>query len=303
MTIPAVSESRRSVKLERTGVTSHLHPSELWLAQEHFRDSIVSKVREAGHGAVVARLAESQTRRSFITCTNCGNYRTVHNHCDLKFCPLCTPRLAAKRRESIEAWTRVVRQPKHVVLTSRNTETISRHLTRSRIKQLSQLRRKKFARNWSGGIVSTEVTNEGRGWHLHYHMLIESRFIDSHILAKEWAKTVGEDFCIVKVKDTRDRAYLQEVTKYAVKGSDIASWSGTDIVKFIYAFQGVRTFHAFGSCFKLRAQVEKWKANAHPYADKSCECGCQTFRFMDSVDDSLAHKRKPRQFKFKVNRE
>lgn len=298
--LSTLPRSASPLKLERTGVTSQSphsapdNPSEFWRSQSLFRDSIVAKVREEGYGHLVEKLAACQTEKMYVTCLGCSDSRVVFNHCDKKFCPLCTPRLAHKRRDSLEPWVRTVAQPKHVVLTMRNAAAITKRYVRSGQAAVSKLRRSKLAREWRGGLVSTEVTNEGRGWHLHYHLLVDCRWIDSSELAQKWAALIGQDFAIVKVKDARDRRYLQEVSKYAVKGSDMAGWSGAEMVAFIHAFAGVRTFHPFGSCFKLRAEVANWKAETASHRSRQCECGCRVFRIQDHVGTATEHAARKR---------
>jgi hypothetical protein len=88
---------------------------------------------------------------------------------------------------------------------------------------------------------------------------------------------VGQEFAIVYVKDCRRSDYLREVTKYAVKGSDLASWSAEDLGAFVAALDGVRTFGTFGTLFKLNAE---WKAYVLAAREEAltCPCGCQERR-------------------------
>jgi len=202
------------------------------------------------------------------------------NRCEQKFCPICAARLARERRETVEWWTKQIPQPKHVVLTTRNSETLSREKVRAFKAAFAKLRRQKFARNWLGGFYSLEVTNEGRGWHLHLHALINARFIPADVLAREWGKLVGQEFAIVKVKDCRDRSYLGEVTKYAVKGQQLAGWSGPDIATLFDAFERVNCFGTFGALFKLRAEFRE-HLDAIQSEPAACPCGCTTFRILD----------------------
>lgn len=171
-----------------------------------------------------------------------------------------------------------MQQPKHVVLTIRNTDTISKAHVQFIKKAFSKLRRTKFARNWSGGFYSLEVTNEGRGWHLHIHALVDARYIDARRLAEEWEKATKGAGYIVKVKDCRNRSYLQEVTKYAVKGNQLSEWSPDDILAFILAFEGVRQFGVFGSLYAKRTEWKEWLEQLQG-AKGVCKCGCNSVRF------------------------
>jgi len=145
--------------------------------------------------------------------------------------------------------------------------------------QLAKLRRNKVFGNVKGGFYSLEVTNEGKGWHVHFHLLVDARWIDAGELAKTWGKLVGQDYAIVKVKDCRGADYIREVTKYAVKGSQLAAWTPNDIAEFIVAFQGVRFFGVFGALFGKRTQWQEWIASVREIRPV-CVCGCDQWRLM-----------------------
>jgi Replication protein len=202
-----------------------------------------------------------------------------YNRCDRLWCPLCTPRLGRERKKSVEWWTQEITQPKHVVLTARNSADLTRETVRAFKAAFARLRRSKFAKNWRGGFYSLETTNEGRGWHLHLHALIDARYIDARQLAIEWARCIGQDFAIVKVKDARDRSYLQEVTKYVVKGSDLAKWTGQEIAMLVDSFTGVRTFGVFGTLYGKRTEFREW-IDALQLQSRACQCGCRNFRLL-----------------------
>lgn len=271
---------RSDVKLERRGVTSHVPRQGLLFAKELiFHRSVVAKLNQSDRSDLSELTNGCHTQKSVRQCIGCRRHSVFWNRCDLKWCPICSQRLAYERRKAVEWWTRQLSQPKHVVLTVRNTETITKDHVKKLKSAFGRLRRRAFARNWAGGFYSLEVTNESRGWHLHLHALIDARWIDSGALAREWADCVGQLFAIVKVKDCRDTSYLQEVTKYAVKGSDLASWSGSDIASFIDAFQGVRTFGVFGSLYGKRTEwsdfIKQLQANR-----VRCVCGCDNWRIL-----------------------
>jgi len=170
----------------------------------------------------------------------------------------------------------MVRQPKHVVLTARNQHTLSREWITRLKKALTSLRRSKFARNWKAGVWNLEVTNEGRGWHVHFHLLIEATWIESPKLAIEWGKRVGQEFAIVKVLDAREKNYLKECTKYTVKGTDLAGWSGQDIATFIKVFSNQNCHGTFGELYKASLAFRRMLKELNQ-EKKACECGCVKF--------------------------
>ena len=282
------------IQLERRGVSSHAHKSgsrsthvpwqeEFWKRQTVFKVSVAAKLREIGQDAIAMTLDKCHTEWTVQICNDCTKTRRFPNRCDLSFCPECQPRLAGERKKAVEWWTKLIKQPKHIVLTLKNTRNITTgHVTELK-RWFSRLRRRKFARTWRGGFWSIEVTNEGAGWHLHLHALVDAVWIDAGELARQWADVTGQIGRIVKVRDAREKNYLAEVTKYAVKGSQLAQWAPLDIEQFILAFGRQKTFGVFGDLFAARTRFADWIADLQTRKPK-CECGSSNVRYMDECD-------------------
>jgi hypothetical protein len=271
------------ITLETRGTTSQsphtprppaVKPSqpEFWRTQTTFKNSIAAKIRLAGMTAEAEKLENCHSFYTVAQCSDCGSVRKFPNRCDLFYCPECQPSLARERQFQIAWWTKIIHQPKHVVLTVRNVPDLTREHVQQLRKWFGALRRRKFASNWKGGFYSIECTNEGRGWHLHIHALIEAAWIDAPKLALEWANVTNDSGRIVKVKDCREKSYLAEVTKYAVKGSQLSQWQPAEISRFIQAFRGVRTFGVFGSLYGMRTQFADVVASIREARPK-CPCG------------------------------
>jgi hypothetical protein len=198
--------------------------------------------------------------------------------CSLKWCPRCQWWITERRKAVLEVWAKRIKQPKHLVLTQRNLAILTRGKFRQHTKNLAKMRRSKAFKSVLGGAVSVEVTNEGNGWHVHSHWLLDVRWLDMASVSKTWAGLVGQEFAIVKIKDVRDRDYLQEVSKYVCEGSELARWPAEKILEFVTAIRGRRFFFPFGSLFhegrKIRAELLQAKPPRKP-----CECGCEDFVF------------------------
>lgn len=275
------------VQLETRGATPQFAQVNFWRSQTIHKESILCKLRSINRQDLCQSVEKCHTQESILYCTGCRKKKTVFNRCEVKWCPECQARLSRERRETVEWWTKEIHQPKHVVLTCRNTERFTRDQVRAFKASFVRLRRTKFASNWEGGFYSLEVTNEGKGWHLHLHALVNARFIDSKILAQTWAKIVGQDFAIVCVKDARSKSYLNEVTKYAVKGSQLASWTGSDIAEFIDALDGIKTFGVFGELYSKRQLFREWIDQLQS-GTQECECGCAHLIFLSP--DEMAER-------------
>jgi len=283
----AVKDSHRfeSLKLEKRGITSQtLKQGNLWQKESLWRDSMVARLIEAGRPELAQTLNGCHRERSVRVCNGCRSARMFWNRCELKHCPLCAQRLARERRELLEEWTKKLQQPKHVVLTARNTSAVTKEYLTFIKKAFARLRRTRFAANWLGGFYSIECTwSVQDGAHVHIHALIESRWIDSGELARTWGKCVGQDFAVVKVKDCRDASYLQEVSKYVAKGSELASWSGQMLAQFIDAIQNTRMFGVFGNLYGMRTEMREFLDSLQS-ARNVCECGCREFRILNEEE-------------------
>lgn len=265
---------------------------EFWERLSIYTESIVAKLDAAARSDVADQIRHCHTEVSYRRCRGCNTVSKFYNRCEKKWCPLCAPRLSRERKKALQVWCAEVKQPKHVVLTMRNSAVLTKETVKRAKKALTKLRRSVFAKNWRGGFYSTEVTNESRGWHIHFHLLVDAGWIPQDELAREWAKCVGQDFAIVYVKDARQQNYLAEVAKYVVKGSELAKWSGEEIAAFVDAFDGVRTFSAFGSLLGQRKKVReiiKSMLEEMP----ACECGCSDYEILspNELEEFQLHRK------------
>lgn len=287
--------------------------TELWRRQTVHKNSIAAKLREAGMTEEAQKLECCHSRYVVAICGDCGTIKKFPNRCDQGYCPECQPSLALERERQVGWWTAVIKQPKHVVLTLRNVPEITPgHLAEAK-KYLARLRRTAFATKatvwwydkatgqyrrlkswktadstgwtvksspWRGGFYSIEITKENAGWHLHFHLLIDADFISQTLLSEAWRRiTLGFSY-IVKVKDCRRDDYLAEVTKYAVKGSQLAKWSPAEIKSFLSSFANARTFGVFGSLYGARTEFAEYIATMKA-AKPKCSCGGCNVRYMD----------------------
>jgi hypothetical protein len=118
-------------------------------------------------------------------------------------------------------------------------------------------------------------------------MLIETRWVDSPLLARRWAEEVGqEDYCIVSVKDARAKEYAREVAKYVCKPTEMSKWSGEEIAACIDAFNRRRSFGVVG---RLSQQRKHWReiVRGLRHERAKCKCGKCNWRLDDPELDGL----------------
>lgn len=322
-----------SLQLESRGLTAQTErplptpsdppkQSEFWRSQTAHKFSIAAKLREAGREQLAQDLEDCHSTFTVAQCTSCGKTSKFPNRCDRHYCPECQPRLAAERRQSVEWWTKEIKQPKHVVLTLQNVPDLTRAHINEAKEALARLRKQVFTKKvtyhwqsnqpgplgvpeceraystirintfqmptathhtvictpWLGGFYGMEITNEGNGFHIHFHLLVDARSIGPVQLSAAWKEATRGFGYIVKVKDARETNYLQELTKYTVKGAQLAEWKPDQIVAFIEALDGVRTFGVFGSLYGKRTEFAEWLAELRDHKP-ACDCGCAEMRY------------------------
>ena len=308
-----VSQSRliaeESLRLEKRGITPQTpehHPkpkisisqAELWKLQTVHKNTVAAKLRVSNMDTEASKLELCHSYYTFAVCGNCGTVRKFPNRCDLFFCPECANHLQNERSKQVEWWIKTIKQPKHVVLTIRNiTDLEVGHIDELR-SMYTKLRRRKFARNWHGGFYTIHVTHKATGWHLHIHALINARWIDQQGLSEQWRSITNGLGHIVRVKDTRAKDYLREITRYVVHGSQIAAWHPDLIATFVRAFDGKRTFGVFGDLYGKRTEFAEWVA-ALKQARPRCDCGSCNVSYFDEAawllrDATGPHSNQPR---------
>ena len=278
----AVELEIRGLTAQKPQVPNKAHSkflqAEIWRKGTIYKNSIAAKLAEQGRHDLADQLHDCHSTFTVVQCCGCLKTRRYPNRCDLFFCPECAHHLATERKKQVEWWAERCPQPKHVVLTIKNI----RDLTPGHIEEFKgffrKLRRRKFANNWLGGFYRIEITNAKKGWHIHLHALVNAKWIDKAELSDQWRSITNGLGYIVKVKDVRRGSYLHEVTKYITKGHQLAQWQGEDILCFIQALQGQRTFGVFGDLYGLRTEFAEWIAGLKQRKPK-CDCGCENQRY------------------------
>lgn len=257
-----------------------LKSGELWSSELIWKRQVEQRLEGIASGSQWLNFKRCGKESLYRHCRCCGEVKSLPYSCSLKWCPLCNWKITRERRQFLERAAAQLKQPKHVVLTMRNFPQLTRKKVREFTVALARLRRSKVFKDVKGGTYSIEITNEGRGWHLHAHLLLEARWVDAGALAIKWGKLLGQEFGIVKVKDVRGIDYVTEVSKYVCKGSDLCTWSGHEIFDFVAALRGVRCFGVFGWLFHLRKFLSS-PCDEPGMGPALCECGGADFYYLD----------------------
>ena len=255
----------------------------LWSKATIAKNSIAAKLRTIGRLNDAITLEECHTHYTVAQCKGCSRVNKFPNRCENKHCPECQPRMASDREKAVDWWVKTVSQPKLVTLTVKNITDFSKgHVTEFQ-SWFGKLRRRAFAKNWTGGFYSLEVTKEYHGWHLHLHALVDARWIDQAELSNQWRSVTNGAGYIVDVRDARAHDYQRKVKKYVVKGTALATWTADEIATFIDAFTGKRTFGVFGSLYGKRTEFSEWWKETRK-SKPVCECGCCEAHYMTEAE-------------------
>ena len=206
-----------------------------------------------------------------LTCTCCGEGRLAETHCMRRYCPTCQPLVTAQRHSRWSHALSKLQWPLFITLTIPNSED-PESLRFLRKKWSSFRRRKIIADQVKGGIATFEVTNKGAGWHPHLHAIIDCEWLAIHTpkpapfdttavikqkcktaqleLSAQWAHMIGEDSAIVWAHRVYGDQAINEVLKYAAKGSDLIT-SPQPIAPMLRVISKTRTLTGFGSLYPL----------------------------------------------------
>ena len=218
--------------------------------------------------------ASTKTAASLASCGNYLHFREyftvgkvrLHNATFCKqhlVCPLCAIRRGAKALGAYLTRWQVIQQerpelrPYLLTLTVKNGDDLEErqaHLTKSLRKLMD--RRRYFNAGTrgapytelckaQGAVYTLELTNKGKGWHPHCHMIVLASSQPSQSdLSAEWLRITGDSMIVDCRPITGDPSEgFMEVFKYAVKFSDLTledNWHAAQILK------GKRLLNSFG---------------------------------------------------------
>lgn len=229
-------------------------------------------------------LAACHTQQSTKVCKSCDSTSRFWNRCERRFCPLCARRLARERNQQFQFWFKRIHRPKLLTLTIRNTQVlgVGINLVKNAWKSL---RRSKLFEGVKSGLWSIEVTNQGKGWHVHLHAVIDSDFIPQAEIERAWSKRIGQTKSIVDIRELRGPDASQEALKYAVKPTEMINWSDSMLMEYLLETESLRLFGVWGDLHAQRADYKEFVADVRAESGK-CECGCNNWRIIDDPHPS-----------------
>lgn len=288
-------------------------------SRELRRDLLVRLRAEDGADDLADKLAKCG-EEFWLDCTSCGHSHRCEKACNLKWCPVCARRKSAQKVAKYERAVDRMRWPLALGFTITNTETICAAQVVAFKKDIRRLVRTKLFRECVvGGLISFELVNTGKGWHLHCHMLVDCRWLSLTVaeprrddsrarkaakfkaatqeLHDTYCRIVGQLLANIFVSRTERGKVLRETMKYTIKPADLIDCA-EDVAPAIRAISNGRLSTPFGSLWGVRKELRE--DARPPFACPACaDTGSMiphelTKRMLSDARDPMRKFRGPR---------
>ncbi len=239
-------------------------------------NSLRLELENAGLQIYAERLSQCDKSFYYLQCDACQTKIMSKFYCGLSICPICQYKRSLKFVRDYEPYIKTFENPRLMTLTLKNVKFITPDDFKRFSKYFLALKRK--LKSWNlklnKGVRVLEVTEKGKGYHIHYHLLYDGSYIPQDFLSKAWGRITGGSF-IVDIRVVRHiHQGLTYLAKYINKVPDM---SAAKTVNFLIASKNVRVVQTFGTRFKV----------SRPNFKMICPvCGFDQFCFCTYLMDS-----------------
>jgi len=196
-------------------------------------------------------------------------YRIRQTKCHDRFCVPCSQERSNRIRMSLLKHMHPLENLKLITLTlAASDDTLSQIL--DRITRCFRLLRNKplWNKNVQGGcaIIETKLGAGSKKWHVHFHVVAQSRYIPQDKLAELWQQITG-DSRIVDIRPVGAKTgAVQYITKYITKAADHSIvMSPRHLSEALTAFHGRRLVTTFGTWRGLELMEKPANDNDYYY--------------------------------------
>lgn len=203
-----------------------------------------------------------------ILCSHCGFELQVPVYCKNRFCSICSVHRNRLIRSKLTYFVRTWKLRDHdsfkfLTLTIKNQPDLKK-MTDDLLSSFRKLRQRKFwKKHVEGGAFVIEITNKGKGWHVHLHMVVSGGFLPFQDLLSEWrAVSTGRGVYVKKIHSSQVLGYL---SKYLTKDDvgDADQFMMSDVLKCKRLFQVFGKWHKpMHKCPKVIAVCIKCEQSA-----------------------------------------
>jgi len=206
------------------------------------------------------------TDKSLENFTKCGQFGYLIEHqckyqqvivmrCKLRVCPHCSSTILHQQFKRCADLIRVMKRPRFLTLTVRNTEDIRKEYVQRLKKLFYNFRRKqRVSPHIRGGIIVSEVTHKGRGYHLHLHIIYDGDYLHWKNVQQAWQEVTGQDVVHIDIRVCRNTGHaIGYLAGYLKKGQSFASME--HFIAYHAETKGSRYFQTFGSLYRQEVYV------------------------------------------------
>lgn len=230
-----------------------------------------------------------------LWCDCCSEALKIKRWCMKPFCPDCASRRAAKLQEIYEPTIARVKWPLFVTFTiggGSRWELLSQ--LEAVKKGIVKIRRQKwFKDRVAGGVGSFELKWSARGWHVHWHAVLDCRWLSvtvqpwhpgqSKLILKrklkaaqkeigdQWAMAVGYDPSFVYIRRAKPET-ARYVVKYSVKPGDFKD-PEMPILELLEGMRNRKLVAPWGSVRKARRIAKRDLLIKKEAEQTGCKCG------------------------------
>ena len=255
------------------------------------RAKLEERLRSEGRHDLAAKLVRcAEVIR--MQCVCCADAMLVERGCAKRWCPVCAPKITAKRLDRMQRIVCRFKWPLATTLTCKNMAEAEGAIENLKVRY-RQFRRTDFWRdNSKGGIYAFEITHRGRGFHPHIHVLHDCEWLavetprprrgmSKHQVASlckraqnELSEVWGAYVQGSKASVWNERAWgkaLAETLKYSIKPSDLlkCKCDAGDIIDEMDRGRLIGTFGHAHACHKEFVGMEEEVQKEH--ACEECE--------------------------------
>jgi len=252
-----------------------------------FKRALAQSLAACGRAAEAEAVGHCGDQFKTGKCEDCGAFPAFPTSCKHRLCPDCAARRGALLVSEHESLLKGLRYPKMLTLTFLSVAHLTRGFVRWARNCFTRLRHRKIFSGCWGGIYSFEATyTEGKGWHLHIHAVIGSKFIPQEELSAEWQKITGAwDVDIRAVRGDDKWSAIQEVVKYPAKAATFMN-NPALVDEFLKATEGVSLAYGFGAMYRVRTKEHGVQPLVCPV------CGGTHITWLGLVDRSAVQRTK-----------
>lgn len=190
-----------------------------------------------------------------IICVSCQSIFDVPVYCGDRFCSVCSYFRRMRVQARLQFLTKNLKplpgyNLKHLTLTIKNQQNLAL-MTAAIVKSFRKLRQTaSWKAHVSGGAYVLDITGSSSDWHVHLHIMIQSKYYKWSTLLKLWMKlSPGRG---VYIQDISKQQVIRHMIKYISKKPK----SDDDRDELNAALKGSRMFQVFGSWYAINLQYK-----------------------------------------------